>query len=97
MAIDRIQGPGAPKPPETVQGASRAATRRGPDAPATRQDDRIELSDAARLAARAGELPEVRVEKVERLREAIQEGTYAVDPRAVARAIVEFEGELFGR
>jgi negative regulator of flagellin synthesis FlgM len=97
MAIDRIQGPGAPKPPETVQGANRAATRKSADTPAPRQDDRIELSGEARLAAKAGELPDVRVEKVERLRETIQEGTYAVDPRAVARAIVEFEGDLFGR
>jgi flagellar biosynthesis anti-sigma factor FlgM len=47
--------------------------------------------EVARLSESAARLPEVRDEIVGRLRAAVGQGTYQVDPSAVARAIVEFE------
>ena len=58
----------------------------------------MELSaDARRVASlvdAARSLPEIRHHKVESLRRALSRGTYDVDPRSVARAILEFEDGL---
>jgi len=60
--------------------------------------DRIELSplarDVARLAGTAEALPDVRPERVAALRSAVDSGTYRVDARALARALVDFEDGL---
>jgi anti-sigma28 factor (negative regulator of flagellin synthesis) len=43
--------------------------------------DRVEISEAARLAAQAGELPAIREDLVARVRTAIAEGTYETDEK----------------
>ena len=62
---------------------------------ASSSGDRVELSPEARqiagLAEAADRLPDVRQEKVQLLRREIAAGTYQVDAKTVARAILEFE------
>ena len=95
MAVHRVDGPGGPARPEFP---ARPRVGKKPDPVQPAQADRVDLSPEARQVASFVEaakgFPEVRVEKVEKMREAIQQGTYSVDPRAVARAILEFEGDF---
>ena len=62
------------------------------------RSDQVHLSADARhlasLAKTAGSLPEIRTERIEALRTAVVNGSYDPDPRAVARAILEFEDGL---
>jgi negative regulator of flagellin synthesis FlgM len=79
--------------------ASRPAQAEQPAKPtvsgAANEPDRVKVSERAanigRLSARATELPDVRQEKVEALRERIQSGAY--DPKAsdIADAIIKDE------
>ncbi|MBZ5637227.1 MAG: flagellar biosynthesis anti-sigma factor FlgM [Acidobacteriia bacterium] len=68
---------------------------RKPEASRAGNQDRVELSAEARqvaaLAEASGGLPAVRQDKVDTLRRALDAGTYQVDPRRLARAILEFE------
>lgn len=65
-------------------------------APSSR--DWLELSpDAQRIASlvqAANDLPEIRQERVAELTRAIRLGVYEVEPRALARSILEFEDAL---
>ena len=60
--------------------------------------DRLELSpDAKRIASlvqAANRLPEIRQERVAELTKAIRQGVYEVEPRELARSIMEFEDAL---
>ncbi len=99
MAINRIDGvPGLPRPDNT--GDSKGARARSSESAPAAGGDRVELSEEARqaaaLRARADELPEVRDDRVEAVRKALRTGTYEVDPRQLARAILEFEDEVGG-
>ncbi len=57
------------------------------------QGDRVELSELSRLAEQAKEVvaktPEVRVERVEALKERVDSGTYEVDSEKVAAKLVD--------
>ncbi|GAB4333243.1 MAG: hypothetical protein Kow0010_19490 [Dehalococcoidia bacterium] len=68
------------------------AERTGSARPA-RPGDRVEATEEARALARARErvqaAPEIRAEKVRRLKEQIARGEYKPDPREVARKILE--------
>jgi negative regulator of flagellin synthesis FlgM len=92
MTIHGIGGPGSPHRPDGP-GGTKPVDKSRSSQPAG--GDRVELSAEARkvsaLADEAGRLPEIRREKVETLRQAMEKGTYRVDPRLVARAILEFE------
>lgn len=46
------------------------------DSQSTRSADRVELSEAAKIMSRLHEMPEVRTELVNRIREQIAAGTY---------------------
>ncbi len=65
----------------------------------TPQQDRVELRGSQmmeRVRERMNEIPEVRQERVEALRRQIEEGTYNVEPREVARAMMnELLREIF--
>ena len=95
MALHRVDGPGGPARP---QQPTRPRTPRKVESPQVAPKDTVELSPEARqvsaLVEAAKRLPDVRTDKVERVREALQQGTYNVDPRAVARAILEFEDDI---
>ena len=96
MAVNGINASGTTGQPEKL-GQTDAASRR-PAAGRTGSGDKVELSPQARqisaLSEAAAALPEIRSERVEELRLAIAEGTYRVDPKQVARAILDFEDAL---
>lgn len=54
--------------------------------------DRIDISDRSKkiseLMARIEKLPEIRVDKVRQIREAIESGTYKIDPRKIVDKIL---------
>ena len=98
MKIEGMDGVGRPK---QAEGVHRHQTARTSDPLEPQQPgDRVELSDRARkvaaLADKAAGLPDVRREKVEALRRSLDDGVYRVDPRHVARKILEFE-DVIGR
>lgn len=71
-----------------------AGSERARPASATSRDqDRVEATEAARELSAAREkveaTPEVRAERVRRLKEQIARGEYKPDPREVARKILE--------
>lgn len=94
MKIDGFDGVSRPKPAEGPGNQPRVA-RQEEAGQAPSPGDRVELSDRARevatLAEKSASLADVRREKVEAVREAIEAGTYRVDPRQVARSILEYE------
>ena len=54
-----------------------------PDRPPTETTggDRLEISDAARVAARLNEVPDIRQDRVAEVRAAIADGTYETDEK----------------
>jgi flagellar biosynthesis anti-sigma factor FlgM len=95
MAIDGIGGPGSPHRPE---GPGKTPEIRKSESTRATGRDRVDLSPEARqiveLARAAMDLPEIRPGTVEALRQALDRGTYRADPREVARAILEYEGDF---
>lgn len=95
MAVDRVNGPPPANPAAQDRQGARGSRSTGASRAAT---DRIELSGEARLLSSlvraALDLPAVRAAEVERFRGAIAAGAYTVDPRDLARAILEFEDGL---
>jgi negative regulator of flagellin synthesis FlgM len=61
--------------------------------PARRGEDRVELSDAARLLAKLQGLPEIRQELVDRVRAEIEAGTYET-PELIDQTIEAMLGEI---
>ncbi|HUT09681.1 MAG TPA: flagellar biosynthesis anti-sigma factor FlgM [Thermoguttaceae bacterium] len=66
-----LHGPQPVSPPHTSR-ASQPVSR--PDSSPIQ--DELEISDAARLVGRAGEVPEIRQDRVDEIRARIAEGTY---------------------
>jgi len=97
MAIDRIGGPRSFGPGGLDEPGRKARS----DGAEPKPSDSLDLSSAARrtaaLADRARELPEVRQERVDTVRRSFDDGTYGVDPRRVARAILEIEDAVRSR
>lgn len=95
MKIHDIGGHGGPRRPEGPGGSGSAE---GASSKKPVERDRVELSEAARsrlaLLKAAQELPDVRADRVDSLRRAIEAGAYSVDPRRLAQAILEFEDGL---
>ena len=51
------------------------------DSPPHRPGDRVELSEHARLLDRLRQMPEVRVDRIDRIRQAIADGAYETDDK----------------
>lgn len=98
MAIDRIEGTAGTGATGATSRADR--TPAVPESPRPAGGDSLQLSpeavERAGLARAAAAIPEVREEEIARLREALADDTYQVDPRQLARALVEFESDLEG-
>jgi flagellar biosynthesis anti-sigma factor FlgM len=96
MKVHDIGGHGGPHRPD---GPGKPGDLRGPSTAKQVERDRVELSGVARerqaLVEAANELSEIRSEKVADLRQSIESGSYAVDVRQLARAILELEDGLF--
>jgi len=67
--------------------------KRSPRPPAAQGSDRIQISERAREAARVSEIvqatPDIRVQKVEELKRAVDAGTYDVPGHEVAAKMLE--------
>ncbi len=88
--IHGIQPPTAPKAIEPAE----AVTRGAPSPEPTGVTDSVEISSAARLAAKVQELPEVRTELVESVKAEIAAGTYET-PERLDVAVSKLMDELF--
>lgn len=51
------------------------------DRPVRRGDDRVDVSDVARMISRMNEMPSIRTELVERVRNEIENGTYETEDK----------------
>jgi flagellar biosynthesis anti-sigma factor FlgM len=94
MKINDYIGPGATEKPGEAGGVRPDVTRgRGPHQDAAGQDDKVSLSDRARVLSSArrelGDVNAIRTDKVEELRGKIERGEYRPDLRAVARKLLE--------
>lgn len=83
---------------ETVTSSQPAATpNAGEQAPLARSDDSVQLSSDVQVLQQAGEklrdLPVVDKERVEKLKQAIADGSYQVDSKRVASKLLNFESQ----
>jgi flagellar biosynthesis anti-sigma factor FlgM len=83
--------------PETSRSSTQGATAAAASASASQVlggEDQTELSGAhaqvQALVAQAAQLPEIRQERVQALRQAVERGGYATSPEAVAGALVTY-------
>lgn len=82
MKIHRIQ-------PMNVNPYERTARIEKPTK-ATKKTDQVEISSAAKELQEAAKFSSERLEKVERLKEEIESGTYKLDARAVAESVLRY-------
>ena len=83
---------------ETVTSGQPAATAdAGEQAPVARSDDSVQLSSDVQVLRQAGEklrdLPVVDKERLEKLKQAIADGSYQVDSKRVASKLLNFESQ----
>ena len=87
----RISGIGGPST-TTRAGKGGARKKTGRSSGGGRSRDRVRVADAASLHERArlmlADLPEVRLERIEEIRDALEKGTYRIDEKRVAARIV---------
>ena len=88
--IHGIHPPTAPKPIESVQAVAHSAPAPEPAGIA----DTVEISAAARLAAKVHALPDVRAELVQHVKAEIAAGTYETSER-IERTVDRLMEELF--
>lgn len=86
--MNRIPGGSPIGPVAGAYGAQTKVKKAGSGKPSVDKADKVEFSirvqEAIRLREQLGAAPEVRADKVEALRQAIENGTYKPDVRAVA-------------
>ncbi len=84
-----------------ISAGEREAVSRNLDNGATSVKDTVSFSETARRMGRLGaavdETPVVDTQRVERIRQALEEGSYQVDAERVAEKLMEFEDLLGGR
>ena len=85
--IHPVTGPQGIEPSSAIRGAERIGE-------ATETSDVVEMSEAAKLAAKVQELPEVRTELVEQVRAEIADGTYET-PERIELTVDRLMEELF--
>lgn len=80
---------------QSVQpGKSREAESREAAAPAV--DERVESERLQQVREKVDNTPEVDMDRVEAIKQAIAEGRYPLDPQRIAQKFVELEGLLNG-
>ena len=91
MRIDLHYGPQAA--PESSRGAQNSTAAASSSNRVQSGEDQAQLSGAhvqvEALAAQAAQLPEIREDRVQSLRDAVQSGQYKTDPQKLAGALVE--------
>jgi len=93
MKIDLNNAAGSLGPAEwAAKGAAGRSTEASTDASQDRATISTQSSAVQNLAAQALNTPEIRQDKVSALRDAVNNGTYSLDPSKIADAMVESEG-----
>ncbi len=90
MNINGIQPPTPPDSPQSVDKVTPAQNGMEPQA----TGDVVEISTAARLAAKISEVPEVRWDLVEKVKSEIEAGTYET-PERLEIAVNRIMEDLF--
>jgi len=92
MKITDIQGTGVSQLQTEQTGAVDARTDKKTETTQSATADNIQLSPKAKLMQKAGEAiakaPDVRQEKVDPLKDAVNDGSYPVDPKKVANSMI---------
>jgi flagellar biosynthesis anti-sigma factor FlgM len=98
VKLDGFDGLGRTNPTEGVKPTGEAAKAAAERVEPPQPGDRVEFSDTAKkiaeLSEKAAGMPDVRREKVEAIRQSLEEGVYEVDPRLLAKAMVGFEDAI---
>jgi negative regulator of flagellin synthesis FlgM len=77
----QIYGPSSIHGAQPIQGPHSVRPAQSAGRPEALQGDRVEISEAAQLAAQARDLPAIREDLVARVRSAIADGTYETDDK----------------
>jgi len=92
MKITDIQGTGVTQLQNEQAGAVESRADQKTETTQSATADNIQLSPKAKLMQKAGEAiakaPDVRQEKVDPLKDAVNEGSYPVDAKKVANSII---------
>ncbi|GMR00321.1 MAG: hypothetical protein BMS9Abin18_1163 [Zetaproteobacteria bacterium] len=85
----RISGPNRPS---GVSSAKAGGKKRASPSASAGSSDRVQVADATALRAKAkamiADMPDVRLERIEEIRGALEQGQYEVDNRKVAARII---------
>lgn len=72
-----------------------AKAQNNPGASQAAKEDSVRISDEAKsLSEKASSSPDIDQDKVSAIRSAIDDGSFSIDYKALARNIVQFESEL---
>ncbi|MEW9625443.1 flagellar biosynthesis anti-sigma factor FlgM [Rhodanobacter geophilus] len=91
--------PQAASQPGSSATAESSATAAGSGAPAAKADDQLKLTDSAKAlqqAARADNTTPIDSQRVERVRQALANGSYKIDAGRVADRMISMERQLGG-
>ncbi|KRE90891.1 flagellar biosynthesis anti-sigma factor FlgM [Frateuria sp. Soil773] len=94
--------PKLPQPPGSQpSGPAQGATAGGDVAVGTaaRNDDRVKLTDSARAlqdAARTGDAAAIDAKRVEKIRAALADGSYRIDPARIADRMLALDAQIGG-
>ncbi|MEW6388246.1 MAG: flagellar biosynthesis anti-sigma factor FlgM [Thermodesulfobacteriota bacterium] len=92
MKVNDINGIGVEQLQPSQTGAAAPTSEKAPESQSGSSLDVIQLSSEARLMQKASQVvadtDEVRSDKVEALREQVQQGTYEVDSQKVANSMI---------
>lgn len=86
--VNGYSGPNSIRPQ-----APRDSSRITPTPPKSQKDDQVEISPIARFLSAVATMPEIRVEKVEEMRQSLANGTYDIEgkfPTAVQNMLDEY-------
>ncbi len=77
-----IHGPGNVSGPDPIQPTNRIQKAyQQPQASARPTEDSVEISELAQFKAKLDQVPDIRLDKVESLRQQIEAGTYETDDK----------------
>jgi len=86
----RISGPNRPSGVSSAKAGGRKRT--ASSSTSTGVSDRVQVADATALREKAkimlADMPDVRLERIEEIRDALEQGQYEVDNRKVAARII---------
>ena len=89
--IHGIRPPVGPQPIDAATPAAQGATK----VPPPQVSDVVEISEVAKLAAKIDEVPEIRADLVQRIKDEIAAGTYET-PERIEITVERLMEELFG-